>query len=280
MALSLLLLIAAGLFARSLQQLIATDVGFDRAQVLAVRLSPEASGYSLTDRNALHQRLLDRLGALPGVVSASMSGNGPFSGSRTTSGFEVQGYTHGRDERLRTQEEIVTPGYFETVGLKIVSGRPFSEADAATGRKVSVINETVARRYFGGQDPIGRRWSYDTSFGDDSFEIVGVAADARYNDLKTDSLNMVYRPARQADWYLESLEVRTAGTPAALASAVQAATQRGRAAPRARRCRDARLPGVADHGAGADADGPRRRRSVWWRWGSRASGCMARCRTR
>jgi predicted permease len=223
MALSLLLLIAAGLFARSLQQLTATDVGFNRAQVLAVRLSPEASGYSLTDRNALHQRLLDRLGALPGVVSVSMSGNGPFSGSRTTSGFEVQGYTHGRDERLRTQEEIVTPGYFGTVGLKIVRGRPFSEADTATGRRVSIINETVARRYFGGQDPIGRRWSYDTSFGDDSFEIVGVAADARYNDLKTDSLNMVYRPARQADWYLESLEVRTAGTPAALASAVQAA---------------------------------------------------------
>jgi len=223
MALSLLLLIAAGLFARSLQQLLATDVGFNRGQVLAVRLSPEASGYALTDRNALHQRLIDRVGALPGVVSVSMSGNGPFSGSRTTSGFEVEGYSHSPDERLSTQEEIVTPGYFETVGLRIVKGRGFTEADVAAGRRVSVINETVARRYFKGADPIGRRWSYDSAFGEDSFEVIGIAADARYNDLRTDSQNMVYRPARQADWYLESLEVRTSGEAAGLAASVQAA---------------------------------------------------------
>jgi predicted permease len=223
MALSLLLLIAAGLFARSLQQLTATDVGFNRGQVLAVRLDPEASGYTLTERNGLHQRLLDRVGALPGVVSVSLSGNGPFSGSRTTSGFEVEGYTHGRDERLRTQEEIVTPGYFDTVGLRIVRGRAFTDADTAKSRQVSIINETVARRYFGGQDPIGRRWGYDTNFAEGAFEIVGVAADARYNDLKTESLNMIYRPARQADWYLGSLEVRTAANPIALASTVQAA---------------------------------------------------------
>ena len=223
MALSLLLLIAAGLFGRSLQQLLATNVGFSRGQVLAVRLNPEASGYGLADRNALQQRLLDRVGALPGVVSVGMSGNGPFSGSRTTSGFEVEGYTHGPDERLTTQEEVVTPGYFETVGLKMVRGRGFTNADLAGGHRVTVINETVARRYFNGADPIGRRWSYDRAFGDDAFEVVGVVADARYNDLRTDSLNMVYRPASQADWYLESLEVRTAGDPAALAASVQAA---------------------------------------------------------
>ena len=222
MALSLLLLIAAGLFGRSLQQLLATDVGFNRGQVLAVRLNPEASGYALTDRDALHQRLLERVGALPGVVSVAMSGNGPFSGSRTTSGFEVEGYTHTPDERLTTQEEVVTPGYFETVGLRIVRGRGFTDADVVTGRRVSVINETVARRYFKG-DPIGRRWSYDSTFGDEAFEIVGVAADARYNDLRTESLNMAYRPARQADWYLESLEVRTSGDAAAVAPSVQAA---------------------------------------------------------
>jgi predicted permease len=222
MALSLLLLIAAGLFGRSLQQLLATDVGFNRGQVLAVRLNPEASGYALTDRDALHQRLLERIGALPGVVSVAMSGNGPFSGSRTTSGFEVEGYTHTPDERLTTQEEVVTPRYFETVGLRIIRGRGFTDADVAAGRRVSVINETVARRYFKG-DPIGRRWSYDSTFGDEAFEVVGVAADARYNDLRTESLNMVYRPARQADWYLESLEVRTSGDAAAVAPGVQAA---------------------------------------------------------
>jgi len=117
---------------------------------------------------------------------------------------------------------VVTPRYFETVGLRIVRGRGFTDADVITGRRVSVINETVARRYFKG-DPIGRRWSYDSTFGDEAFEVVGVAADARYNDLRTESLNMVYRPARQADWYLESLEVRTSGDAAAVAPSVQAA---------------------------------------------------------
>jgi predicted permease len=221
MAFSLLLLVVAGLFGRSLQALMRTDVGFDRQHLLVARLDSQAAGYELADLPALQQRLVDRLSALPGVESVSLSGNGPFSGSRTTSGFEVQGYQHGRDERLRTQEDVVTPGYFQTVGLRIVRGRVFDAGDVAGGRNVSVVNETFARRYFAGQDPIGRRWGYDSDFAKGGFEIVGVVSDARYNDLKADSLNMTYRPAVQSDWYLESLEVRTSGDPAALATTVQ-----------------------------------------------------------
>ena len=219
MAFSLLLLVVAALFGRSLQQLMHVDVGFDR-QHLVVAASirrPRATTSPICRR--CNRRLVDRVRALPGVTSASMSGNGPFSGSRTTSGFEVQGYTHGGDERLRTQEEVVMPAYFETVGIPIVRGRGFTAEDVAGGRNVSVINETVARRYFGGRDPIGQRWSYDTDFGKDSMEIVGIAADAHYNDVKGDSPNMVYRPAAQSDWYLESLEVSVAGDSRAVASA-------------------------------------------------------------
>ena len=110
MAFSLILLIVAALFGRSLQELMRTDVGFDRQHLLVARLDPQAAGYELKDLPELHRRILDRVRALPGVTSASLSGNGPFSGSRTTSGFEVQGYMRGRDERLRTQEDVVTPG--------------------------------------------------------------------------------------------------------------------------------------------------------------------------
>jgi predicted permease len=145
-----------------------------------------------------------------------MSGNGPFGGSRTTSSFEVQGFGHGREERLRTREEAVTPDYFRTVGLRIVRGRGFEPSDAGSGRRVSVINETIARHYFGGQDPIGRRWAYDPDFGPDSFEIVGVVSDARYNDLKGESPNMAYRPIAQTDWYPQSLEIKAVGDPAGL----------------------------------------------------------------
>ena len=144
----------------------------------------------------------------------SLSGNGPFSGSRTTSGFEVQGYTRGRDERLRTQEEVVTPGYFQhrrTPDRQRT--RVHGRRRRRQSRNVSVVNETFARRYFAGRDPIGaalelrhRLWRQTHSRSS------AWSSDARYNDLKTDSLNMAYRPAAQSDWYLESLEVRTAAT--------------------------------------------------------------------
>ena len=113
--------------------------------------------------------------------------------------------------------------YFRTVGLKILRGRGFVPEDLAESRKVSVVNETFARRYFAGRDPIGQRWSYDTDFGANAFEIVGVVADAHYDDVKADSPNMAYRPVAQTDWYLDSLEVRTSRDPAALVSTLRTA---------------------------------------------------------
>ncbi|MEO8504398.1 MAG: ABC transporter permease [Acidobacteriota bacterium] len=223
MAFSLLLLVVASLFGRNLRQMMRVDVGFDRQHLLVAQLDARSAGYESKDLPSLERRLLERVLAVPGVEAASMSANGPFSGSRSTSGFEAQGYTHPREERLRTREEVVTPGYFRTVGLKILRGRGFLPEDVAEGRKVTVVNQTFARRYFAGRDPLGQRWSYDTDFGPDAFEIVGVVADAHYDDVKGDSPNMAYRPAAQTDWYLDSLEVRTSRDPAALVSTVRAA---------------------------------------------------------
>jgi predicted permease len=216
MAFSLLLLIIAALFARSLQQLTRVDVGFDRDRVLMVSLDPRAGGYATEELPALYRRIIDRVAAAPGVTSVSVSGNGVFGGSRTTSSMEIEGYTPTRDEQPIADQDVVSHEYFRTVGLTMVAGRAFGPEDTATSRKVSIINETTARRYFKGQNPIGRRWGYDDDFAE-GFEIVGVVRDAHYNSVKGEAPNMVYRPIEQSvNDYPHSLEVRTDGNPAAL----------------------------------------------------------------
>ena len=170
----------------------------------------------------LHRRLIERIEAMPGVTSASLSSNPPFSGARVRSGFEVEGYVRSGDEQLSTQEEQVTIGYFQTVGLRLLQGRTFGPEDTARTRRVSVISATMARRLFPNQDAVGKRWGGSTNFDVDAFEIVGVVEDARYNDLKHAPPNMVYLLAAQSDQYLNGIEVRVAGRPVALVKALRA----------------------------------------------------------
>jgi predicted permease len=133
----------------------------------------------------------------------------------------IQGYTPPRDENVIGDQDIVSHDYFRTVGLTIVAGRAFGPDDTATSRKVTIINETTARRYFKNRSPIGQRWSYDSDFSD-PFEIVGVARDAHYTTVKGDTPNMVYHPLLQnGDNYLGNVEIRTDGNPAALAPQIR-----------------------------------------------------------
>jgi predicted permease len=223
MAVAVLLLLVAALFARSLQALTRVDVGYDRDRVLVARIDARATGYAVTELPALHGRVLERLAALPGVVGVSASASGPFSGSRNRGDFEIEGYTPRRDERMVASYEWVTADYFRTVGLAITRGRGFGPEDSATGRRVSVINETMARRYFPNQDPLGRRWGRSREFDQFGFVIVGVVEDARYNDVKAEDVSMAYVPAAQGERYLSSVEVRAAGDPASLVNAVRSA---------------------------------------------------------
>ncbi|MGH9161552.1 MAG: FtsX-like permease family protein [Vicinamibacteraceae bacterium] len=222
-AFSLLLLVLAALFARSLQQLMRVDIGFDRDRLLVAGVDPHAAGYKPAELPALYRRLVERVGAVPGVTAASMSKFGPFGGGYiTSSGSEVEGYTRRRNERIVTAEDYITPGYFRTVGLAMKMGRTFRPQDTAHSRKVTIINETMAQRYFQDRNPIGKRWGYGTNFDEWGFEIIGVVQDARYNDLKDDLPNMAYLPvAQRADDYLNSIEVRTEGTPAPLADTIR-----------------------------------------------------------
>ena len=120
---------------------------------------------------------------------------------------------------MSTNEECVTENYFSTVGLKVVRGRPFGPGDRGEASKATLINETMARRFFPGQDPIGKRWAYDASSVStpDAFVIVGVVEDAKYRDLKAAIPTMTYHLSGPAeDAVLNDLEVRTAGVPESL----------------------------------------------------------------
>jgi predicted permease len=226
MAFCLLLLVVAGLFVRSLRVLSTSEIGFDRHQVLGARVDVRSLGLSADQRQVLYRRLLDRVQALPGVQSASLSQNGPVITSSQISGFSVEGHTPRPGERMSTNEEIVTEDYFATVGLRIVRGRSFGPADRAEGSRSTLINETMARRFFSGQDPIGKRWAYDVNAvsTSDAFVIVGVVEDAKYRDLRSAVPTMTYHLSGPSeDAILGDLEVRTAGTAEALVAAVRQA---------------------------------------------------------
>ena len=221
-AFCLLLLVVAGLFARSLRELTNTDVGFDRDRLLTARLDVRGAGYSPAERLALYRRLTERLQALPGVRGVSFSANGPMAGSQTISGLTVEGFTPDRDTRLRTNEETVTEQYFDTVGLRLIEGRPFGPADRTEGSKSTIINETMAKRYFPGKSAIGKRWAYGSAIDKDSFVIIGVVEDARYTRVRVSPSTMTYHLVDATpDDVLGNLEVRTDASPAALAQTIR-----------------------------------------------------------
>lgn len=220
-AFCVLLLVLAGLFVRSMQSLLRTDVGFDRGHILVGRLDVRSLGFTNAQRQALYVRLIERLRRVPGVVGASLSLNGPLGTSQRSSSLSVEGYTPGPREELETNEEIITAGYFDTVGLRIVEGRAFTADDGQAGRRTSIINESMARRFFPSGRAIGKRWSYGDPFGPESPVIVGVVQDARYNRLRGSAPNMIYGlSAALPDDVLSNFEIRTSVAPEQLVKTV------------------------------------------------------------
>ena len=221
MAFCLLLLVVAGLFGRSLRSLVRTDVGFDRDHLLTARVDVRGAGYGDAERQALSRRIVERLERVPGIVSVSLSANGPLANSARISSMTVEGQPADAAEGLRTNEETVTQEYFETVGLRLIAGRKFGPDDRAPGSKNTIVNATMARRFFPNQSAIGKRWSFGGAIDKDANVIVGVVEDARYLDVRTTSPNMAYFPAEAVpDDVLGDIEIRTAGSPSSLVRTV------------------------------------------------------------
>jgi predicted permease len=224
-AMSLLLLIGAGLFVGTLRNLQGVDIGFNRDNLLLFRVDPRLSGYRADQMADLYQQIIGRIEAVPGVRAATISRHPLLSGSSRTSGIHVQGNTRQPNEDDYVYVNLVAANFFETMEMPILLGRGPGPRDDARAPKVAVINQTMARKYFGEQSPIGRRFGLGGPETSGQIEIVGVARDAKYTDLRRETPPTVYTPYQQESPGQVNFAVRTADDPEALATSVREAVR-------------------------------------------------------
>jgi predicted permease len=217
-ALSLLLLFGACLFVRTLENLENLDPGFDRKNVLLFYVDPTKSGYKGPAVARLYKQILEHVGPIPGVRSASLSEMAPITGGGGWDSFVwVEGYTPRPDENITVYLNSVGPRYFETLGTRLLLGRDFSTQDTETTPKVAIINQTMARYFFGDRNPIGKRFGW---YGEDKnrqqFEIVGVVKDSKYETLREQVPRTAYLDCFQGTLGSMTFGVRTSVKPSAV----------------------------------------------------------------
>src|SRR5436190_5269812 len=229
-AVSLFLLIGAGLLVRALRALENQDWGFAREKVLVVNIDPKRAGYKPEQLPSLYRQLLDRVNALPGVHSASLALYSWLSDMEVIQRITVPGYTPQPDERTSVQVNLAGPRYFETESMTLLLGREFGARDSEGAPHVAIVNEALVRRFYFGHNPIGRTLHFQTLFNGGDVEVVGVVKNARYNNPGDNATEMVFLPVLQAasavaqlGAYAQDLEVRTAGNPTSIAGEVRGA---------------------------------------------------------
>ncbi|MGB7758446.1 MAG: ABC transporter permease [Bryobacteraceae bacterium] len=209
-ALALVAIIGAGLFARSFQAARHISPGFDPSHVLVSHLA--LNGYSVAERKLFVEQLRDRVLAQPGITAVTYSHTVPLSFSgQWWEPLEIQGYVPGPSENMKIDRNVVTPGYFDMLRIPLVEGRDFTDHDDEKSAQVMIVSQAFARRFFGGRYPIGQhvhgwgRW----------FDVVGVAKDCKYQHLDEAPRPYFYVPFRQV--YREDMGIRlyarTAGDP-------------------------------------------------------------------
>jgi len=212
---AVVLLSAAGLFLRHLSDLRNADLGFQRDHILLATLNPSRSGYSGDRLSAAYRELLGRLSAIPGVRSATLSGASPISGAAASRYASVEA-SEQRGPEPRVFVNWIAPRYFETYGTPLVAGRDFTFEDQGQSH-VAIVNESMARHYFGDASPLGRLLTLELDGR--SFEIAGVVGDAKYLDLHEPAPRTVYLCAfSEKGVNSHRFAIRALGDPAALAA--------------------------------------------------------------
>jgi predicted permease len=229
-ALSLLLLVSAGLFVRTLANLQNLDAGFNQRNLLLFGIDPTQDGYKEQRLADFYQEFTRRLQALPGVRSVTLSMHTLVGGGVSINDVHILGYVPKAGEKIDSLEAWVNhvgPGFFETMGIPIILGRGIGEADTTTTPKVAVVNQQFVRKYLGTASPMARRLGFGDEKSSADVEIVGVVGDAKFGDLRREVPPTVYTPYLQDVKFLGgmSFEVRTAGDPLALAPGVRRVSQ-------------------------------------------------------
>ena len=221
-ALSVVLLSAAGLCLAHLSNLRNVNTGFQHDSVLLVTLNPQGSGYDRAQLTVLYKNLLDRFEAIPGVRAATHCALAPIDGGAASSFVTVAGFQEKPEHRRRLHQNWVGPRYFETLGTPFVAGRDFEYADADRPR-VAIVNQAMARYYFGSASPLGRRLTFERDTV--PYEIVGVVGDAKYENLQDAAPRTVYLNAFQDGRIQTRFALRTEVNPAAVAPQVRRAVE-------------------------------------------------------
>jgi predicted permease len=221
-ALSLVLLVGAGMFLKTLQNYSQLNPGFDRNHLLNVQINTHLVSFEPSDFPSLYQRLVDRMEAIPGVSSASIATCSLVAGCLDSSDVILTSDSGKTIAQANVQVNSISLNYFTTTGIRLLRGREFATTDDASAPKVAIVNETFVHRYFSGQDPIGLRFSYA---GDESnrSQIVGIVSDARVNDIREPAAPLIYFPITQNIGDIGGLEVRTAADPKWMATQVRQA---------------------------------------------------------
>jgi predicted permease len=225
-ALSLLLLVGAGLFVRTLQNLRGVELGFNPENVLLFKIDPTLNGYRGERLANVYDQITERIRALPGVESVGLSDRHLIGGGSSSSNMTVPGYTPQPSEKMNVWILLVGGDFFDVMQIPVLAGRKLGPQDNEKSAKVAIINETMARMYFNGEDPIGRRFSFGATTGEGKIEIVGVVRDTKNERLRKAVTPTVYIPYKQAeDREGMAFKVRTMNETKGAVAAIREAVQ-------------------------------------------------------
>jgi predicted permease len=221
LVLSLTVIFAAGLLTQTLRSLQTVNLGFAPQKVIAMAVDPEANGQTHAEATRTLDDLLQRVRVLPGVRTASLASSTPYGVSAISFSVQVPGYVVKGPGDDVADFNFITPGYFATLNQRFLRGRDFTASDDKAHARVAIVNESFARRYFGGADPMGRTFKQ----GGGDLEIVGVVRDARDRALRSSPGPGVYLPTTQGQTSGLTLLVRTNDNPAPLTPSLLAIVQ-------------------------------------------------------
>jgi predicted permease len=226
-ALSLVLLVVAGLFLRSFKNLARVQIGYDNDHLLYFSVSPLSYGYKRPEVAPLFEDLIERLNALPAVRGTTLMDNGLFGGGDSNSDISVEGAKPTTAGPQDSHWDMVGPNYFSTAGIPILYGREIGPQDSGRGQRVGLVNQTAARYFFGDANPIGKRMVVKTTLGSSDLVVVGVVADSKHGSVREKPTRRFYVPFFNPIGEANSANVlvRTSGDPGVAASTIRCAVK-------------------------------------------------------
>jgi predicted permease len=227
LALAIVVLTGAGLTIKSMARLMRVDPGLDPSNVLALQIAlPQANSYGPPERESFCADVARELSTIPGVVGSGAISHLPLSGANAGRGLQIDGSKEGPEETPGSSYRLTCPGYFRTMGISILRGRDFTDADRRAAEGVVIVNEAAAARYWPGQDALGKRLHLTVTADDSWLTVVGVVRNVRHFGLDSDSRREIFRPYSQAAWPSMTVLAKTSLEPGVLASSIRAALRR------------------------------------------------------